>query len=288
MNAPFSPQEPTVYTARKPVRFTCPAPHDNHITIAPTQDRAAELAYRAFHCRTGLAGRHFERGFSMKAFAKLAAGLVLAAASVFTLTTPARASDETRLLAHASQTVDDLRHSPNFGDARRAMRGARAVLIVPSLVKGGFIFGAEGGSGVLLARTRGGWSNPAFYTLGSASFGLQAGLQKAEVIMIINSDRALRAIERSKFKLGAGAGITVVNLGAGVEGATSGNLQGDIIVWSQAEGVYGGVSLNGSVVAPDDKSNGRFYGVTSVEGILAGGAKNPSTAPLRSKLARSF
>jgi lipid-binding SYLF domain-containing protein len=224
----------------------------------------------------------------MKSFAKLAAGLGLAAA-LFASPAPAAASDETRLLAHASDTVDDLRRSPNFGDARRAMRHARAVLIVPALVKGGFIFGAEGGSGVLLARTHGGWSSPAFYTLGSASFGFQAGIQKAEVIMIISTDRALRAIERSKFKLGAGAGITVVNLGAGVEGATSGNLSGDIVVWSQAEGVYGGISLNGSVVAPDDKSNARFYnGTVDVETIVGNGASNPNAAPLRHKLANSF
>ncbi len=223
----------------------------------------------------------------MKVFAAFAAGLALAA-TLIAAPQPALASDETRLLAHASETVDSLRRSPNFGDARRAMRHARAVLIVPALVKGGFIFGAEGGDGVLLARTRGGWSSPAFYTLGSASFGFQAGIQKAEVVMIIQNDSALRAIERSKFKLGAGAGVTVVNLGAGVEGATSGNLQGDIIVWSQAEGVYGGISLNGSVVAPDDKSNARFYGMTSVEGILANAAKNPDAAPLRRKLANSF
>jgi len=224
----------------------------------------------------------------MKKFAKFATGLALAA-GLLTLTTPAQASDQTKLLAKAVDTVDDLRHSPNFGDARRAMRHARAVLIVPSLVKGGFIFGAEGGNGVLLARTKGGWSSPAFYTLGSASFGFQAGLQKAEVVMIINSDRALRAIERSKFKIGAGLGLTVVTLGAGVEGATSGNLSGDIIVWSQAEGVYGGISLNGSVVAPDDKANRKFYGTpSSVEEILANDVKDPAANPLRRKLANSF
>jgi lipid-binding SYLF domain-containing protein len=223
----------------------------------------------------------------MMKFAKLAAGIALAA-SLFTLTTPARASDQTRLLARASETVSDLRRSPNFGDARRAMRGARAVLIVPEYVKGAFVFGAEGGGGVLLARTRGGWSSPAFYSLGGASFGFQAGIQKAEVIMIINTDRALRALERSKFKLGAGAGLTVVNIGAGVEGATTGNLRGDIIVWSQAEGAYGGVSLNGSVVAPNDRRNARFYGTSSVEAILANDVKNPDAAPLRRQLGNAF
>jgi lipid-binding SYLF domain-containing protein len=238
--------------------------------------------------RSRMTGIYFE-GLSMNLFSKLAVGFAMAA-SLLTASAPAaRAADEAGLLNDAIGTVDDLRHSPNFDAARHAMRGARAVLIVPALVKGGFIFGAEGGSGVLLARTHSGWSSPAFYTLGSASFGFQAGLQKAELVMIITSDRALRALQRSKFKIGAGLGLTVVTLGAGVEGATTGNLSGDIIVWSQAAGIYGGISLNGSVVAPDDKANARFYGgATRTETILANGVKNPAAAELRHKLASSF
>ena len=86
------------------------------------------------------------------------------------------------------------------------MDGAKAVYIVPKLVKGGFIFGAEGGDGVLLRRTAHGWSEPKFYGMGSASFGLQAGLEQAELVFIINSNRALSGIEHGNFKLGAGAG----------------------------------------------------------------------------------
>jgi lipid-binding SYLF domain-containing protein len=225
----------------------------------------------------------------MTRFARLAFGLTLAMSLIGFSGSAVQAADREKLLDKAVDTVDDVRHSPNFGDARRAMRHARAVLIVPSLVKGAFIFGAEGGDGVLLARTRKGWSSPAFYSLGSGSFGFQAGIQKAQVVMIINTDRALRALERSKFKLGAGAGITVVNLGAGVEGATSGNFSGDIIVWSQAEGVYGGISLNGSVVSGDDKSNRKFYGRdVSVEEILDNRVSNPAANRLQRKLANSF
>jgi lipid-binding SYLF domain-containing protein len=107
--------------------------------------------------------------------------------------------------------------------------------------------------------------------------------------MIINTDRALRALERSKLKLGAGAGLTIVNLGGGVEGATSGNFSGDIVLWSHAEGVYGGVSVNGSVVAPDDKKNRKFYGRSvSVEEILDNDVSNPDANQLRRKLANSF
>lgn len=223
----------------------------------------------------------------MKLFAKLTAAVALTGALV---ATPALARTDTQeLLDHSNHTISLLRHDSVFGDARHNLRGARAVLIFPNLVKGGFIFGAEGGDGVLMARTRHGWSAPAFYSLGSASFGFQAGLQDAQVVMVIMTDRALRAIEHSKFKFGAGAGLTVVTLGAGVEGATSGNLSGDIVLWSKSEGVYGGISINGSVVAPEEDTNADFYGhETDVDTILSGHAKNPAARPLQSNLGAAF
>jgi lipid-binding SYLF domain-containing protein len=91
------------------------------------------------------------------------------------------------VLRQANQTGSHLRSDPAFGTARNMMQGAEAVYIVPKLVKGGFIFGAEGGDGVLLHRTGHGWSVPRFYGMGSASFGLQAGLEQAELVFIINS-----------------------------------------------------------------------------------------------------
>jgi len=222
----------------------------------------------------------------MKMLASLAA---VAALAVSFLSAPAMASDTTELLADANATVTTLRHDSVFGDARHNLRDARAVLIFPHLVKGGFIFGAEGGDGVLLARNRWGWSSPAFYSMGSASFGFQAGLQDAQVVMVIMTDRALRAVERSKFKFGAGAGLTVVTLGAGVEGATSGNLTGDIVVWSKSKGIYGGIALNGSVLAPEDDTNADFYGRSvSVQEILANGVKNPASRRLQNNLNAAF
>jgi lipid-binding SYLF domain-containing protein len=194
-------------------------------------------------------------------------------------------ADTASVLAHANATVTDLKVDPVFAGARNTIRHARAVLIVPGLVKGGFIFGAEGGDGVLLARTRHGWSDPAFYSLGSASFGLQIGLEQAQLVMFIMSDRALRGIEEGKFKLGAGAGLTVITLGAAAEGATPANLSGDIIVWSKAQGAYGGLTLNGSVVAPEGETNAEFYGhPISVPQILHT-SSNRSAERLRSNLA---
>lgn len=207
----------------------------------------------------------------------LAFGLVTAAI-------PARAADEVAVLDESVITVDRMKSDPTFGPSRELLRGARAVLIVPQLIKGGFIFGGEGGDGVLLARLGRGWSAPAFYTLGSASFGLQIGLEEARFVMFIMSDRALRAIEQSKFTFGGEAGLTVITLGANAQGATSTNLTGDIIVWASSKGAYGGLTLQGSVLAPKGDANARFYGrPLSVPQILGMPGRGP-TVPLRRDL----
>jgi lipid-binding SYLF domain-containing protein len=219
----------------------------------------------------------------MKRVSLLAAAAALAFGACLV---PATASDQTDLLRRATKTAEHMKRDPSFDAARQMLRNARAVVIVPSLVKGGFIFGAEGGNGVLLARTSRGWSNPAFYTLGSASFGLQIGLERAEIVLLIMSERALRAVESSQFKFGAGAGLTVVTLSAGAEGATTPNLSGDIIVWTSATGAYGGLTLNGSVIKSREEWDKDFYGhAVPVPQIVSGRARNPEANPLRDELA---
>jgi SH3 domain-containing YSC84-like protein 1 len=194
----------------------------------------------------------------MKTFLpKLAAVTLPALTVVLTLfALPAHAeSDKGELLHDADRTVLHLRRDPAFATARHMLDDARAVYIVPKLVKGGFIFGAEGGNGVLVRHMRnGGWGEPRFYGMGSASFGLQVGLEQAELVFIVMSDRALAGIEHGNFKLGAGAGITVVNLSSGVEGATTAH-GGDLVVWSSGTGAYGGLTFNGTVISPDKDMN---------------------------------
>jgi lipid-binding SYLF domain-containing protein len=185
-------------------------------------------------------------------FPKLAAASALA---ITILATPALAATEKgELLENADRTVTHLKHDPAFATAARMLANARAIYIVPKLVKGGFIFGAEGGSGVLVPRTGKGWGEPKFYDMGSASFGLQAGLEQAELIFIINSERALSGIEHGNVKLGAGAGLTVVNLSSGAEGATTAH-GGDMVVWTSGSGAYAGLTFNGSVINPDKELN---------------------------------
>src|SRR3569623_1734598 len=187
----------------------------------------------------------------LKSFAKLASAVAVAAAC---LTLPAKADDNTELLRDANRTVNHLRSDPAFGTARNMLQNAEAIYIVPHLVKGGFIFGAVGGAGVLLHRTGKGWATPRFYDMGSASFGLQIGLEKAELVFIINSKRALAGIEKGEVKLGAGAGITVVTLSSAAEGATTAH-GGDIVVWASGTGAYGGLTFNGTVIKQDKELN---------------------------------
>ena len=190
----------------------------------------------------------------LKSLTRLAPAIALAALCI---TLPAKAdvaSEKAELLRHANETVNHLRHDPAFATAKTMLQGAEAVYIVPKLVKGGFIFGAEGGAGVLVPRSGKGWGEPKFYDMGSASFGLQAGLEQAELVFIINSERALSGIEHGNFKLGAGAGLTVVNLSSGAEGATTAH-GGDIVVWTSGSGAYAGLTFNGSVISPDKDMN---------------------------------
>jgi lipid-binding SYLF domain-containing protein len=194
--------------------------------------------------------------FIMLNFVKFAAAALVSAAL---FAAPARATDQTDLIASANQTVNNLKTDPAFAQAARMLHTAKAVLIIPKLVKGGFIFGAEGGSGVLMKRSGRNWSQPAFFTLGSASFGLQIGLQQAQLIFIIMSDRALAGIVHGETKIGAGAGLTVVTLSAGAEGATTTH-GGDMVVWTSGTGAYGGLTLNGSIIKPRKDWNSEYYG----------------------------
>jgi lipid-binding SYLF domain-containing protein len=188
----------------------------------------------------------------MKIISTLAATVTLTALAF--AAPAAQASEKTELLHDANTTINNLKHDPAFGTARTMLQDAKAIYIVPKLIKGGFIFGAEGGDGVLLHRTGHGWSQPKYYGMGSASFGLQAGLEQAELVFIINSDKALAGIEHGNFKLGAGAGLTVVNLSSGAEGATTAH-GGDIVVWTSGSGAYAGLTFNGSIISPDKDMN---------------------------------
>lgn len=205
---------------------------------------------------------------------------------------PARADadDPARLVAKAASTVERLRRDPNMQhDVNSLLARARAVLIIPDLVKGGFILGAEYGTGVLLTRDRAGqWSGPAFYSIASGSLGLQIGLQDSETLFVIMSDGGLKAVMEDRFKAGADAGVAVAHVGAGAEAATTANAGADIYAFSKAVGAYGGASLEGSGILPRHSWNAAYYGgnPTPEDIVLARRLDNPHSSRLKDVLAR--
>jgi lipid-binding SYLF domain-containing protein len=213
----------------------------------------------------------------------LGAALGLAATAGVT-TAPARAdSGAQAVVDHALVTLEDLRHDKEFGTALQLIPRARAILIAPQIFKAGFFIGGEGGRAVLMARGRNGlWSNPAFYTVASGSFGLQIGAQESELIMFIMSERALIALMSNRFEIGANAGIAVATLGSTVAGATTTNAGADIIVWASSSGAYAGISLAGTLVQPQTDMDASYYGrpLTSGQIVLERLAHNPAAAPL--------
>jgi lipid-binding SYLF domain-containing protein len=185
----------------------------------------------------------------------------------------------------ARKVLADLHHDKAFGNAKTLLREAKAVMIVPKLVKGGFFVGGEGGNGVLMARGKGGWSDPAFYALGSASFGLQIGLEQSEVVMLLMTQKAVDGVMHNQFKLGAQAGISVVTLGSGVEGAISGASLPDVVVWSSSTGLYGGLTLNGSIIKSQPDKTAEYYGRSvTIRQVLYGGHSSPKAAALRREI----
>jgi lipid-binding SYLF domain-containing protein len=213
--------------------------------------------------------------------AKFLGGALVSVAALAAAPAPAQSAQQVTIDG-ARKTLADLRHDKAFGNAAKLLHRAHAVMIVPSLIKGGFIVGGEVGNGVVMARTAHGWSDPAFYVIGAASFGLQIGLEQSELILLVMTQKGLDGMLHDEFKIGAQAGIAVVTLGSGVEGAIGGPTLPDIVVWSSSTGLYGGLTLDGSIIRSQPDDDSAFYGrqVTS-RNVLFGRASSPLGSALR-------
>jgi SH3 domain-containing YSC84-like protein 1 len=219
---------------------------------------------------------------ALKAFTTLFLTLAMLAAAL----QPVAADDamEARqLVEKATLTFDAFLVDPNMPVVRDLIKDAKGVFIAPQVLKGAFILGASGGSGVLLARGESGkpWSPPTFYTLGGVSFGLQAGGESSEVLMLVMTDRGIAALQGNNIKLGADVSVAIGPMGAGVSGATAA-LSADIIAFSRSQGLYGGISVEGSVVAVREDWNSAYYGksVTPTDILIKRTVNNPHAANL--------
>ena len=198
-------------------------------------------------------------------------------------------AEQQALVDRATLAAQEMLNDINGRDAQGVLKQARAVIICPQVLRAGFLFGGQGGSCVLVARDgAGSWSAPAFYGLGGANFGFQAGLQDAEVMLIIMSDRGLRAVLDSQFKLGADATATFAEFGGGVEGSTTAALRADIVGFSKARGLYAGITLGGSIMSARSEWNQVYYGrpLAAQQIVVGMEGTNPNADPLRQVLMR--
>jgi lipid-binding SYLF domain-containing protein len=190
--------------------------------------------------------------------------VVLTLAMTVVAAPPAAADDalDARQLVEKSQmTIESFLADNELEALRDLMNKARGVFIAPQVLKGAFIVGASGGSGVFLAREdlAKPWAGPAFYTIGSVSFGLQIGGEASEIVLVALTERGVSAMLSSTFKLGADVSVALGPVGAGTSAATAA-LSADMVAFSRAKGLYGGVSVDGAVVAVRSDWNRAYYG----------------------------
>lgn len=214
------------------------------------------------------------------------------AAGLAGLATPAfaqRAVDQQELVDRARAVVERFRVDPDMNVLNRMLVNCKAAVVVPSLVRAGFVLGGEGGSGVACARGPDGtWSPPAFVYLASASVGLQIGVQDAEVILVVMTDNGLNQVTTNEIRLGADASVAAGPVGIGVEAATTLSFGADIYAYSRARGLFGGLSLEGSVMRGRYEYNRAYYGqpYTTREIMIARRGNNPNADGLRTSLAQ--
>jgi lipid-binding SYLF domain-containing protein len=221
--------------------------------------------------------------------------ILLFAVAVFgaLLTVPgmALASDKTdaqAIVTKANITFNSFMSDKNFTEMRKLSRSAKGIFIAPQVLKGAFIWGASGGTGVLLVREEGGkFTQPAFYTIGSVSFGLQIGGQASEVILLAMTDRGVTTLLQNSVKLGADVGIAAGPFGAGAQAATA-NISADILAFSRSKGLYGGISLDGAIVDVRDSLNNAYYGkpVTPTDILVKKNVSNAHADKLRASVAK--
>jgi lipid-binding SYLF domain-containing protein len=217
----------------------------------------------------------------------MTAAIATATSALLFSAQPARAADDQTLIDSARITVEHFTSDGQMSELRRKLAQAKGVFVVPQLLKASFIIGGEGGSGVLMARTGTGWSEPAIYTMGAGSIGLQIGGEASEVILVLMNDKAVNAILRNEFKLGADATVAAGPVGMGVEAATTTNLGADIYSFSKSKGLAAGVSVEGAVITARHARNTAYYGKQAhPRNILYDNlVSNPGTIALRQALA---
>src|SRR6476660_4593544 len=193
-------------------------------------------------------------------------------------------SEAKGIIGQADSTMKNFMNDPAMKWFGGHLQEAKGVYIVPKLTKGAFIFGVEGGNGVVLARDeKGAWSEPVFFETSAASFGLQAGAQTSEAIVLIMTPKGVDSLLANKVTLGADGSVAIGPKGMGADT----NLKTDFVTFTRAKGLYAGVSFDGASIRTRDALNTAYFGedVRPSDIIIAHKAKpNPHSKELHAML----
>ena len=182
-------------------------------------------------------------------------------------------------LDHAGAVLREIMAAPDNGIPEEVLEHAKCVAVVPHLIKGGFVIGAENGRGVATCRTEDGWSAPACFSITGGSWGLQIGVEGVDLVLIIQGDKGMQRLLSSKFEIGADASAAAGPVGRHASADTDWKLNTEILTYSRARGVFAGIALNGAAIRRDDDSTEAVYGHdVQTRSILRGEVAVPESA----------
>jgi lipid-binding SYLF domain-containing protein len=182
-------------------------------------------------------------------------------------------------LDNATLVLHQIMSAPDRGIPEEVLEHAKCIAVVPHMIKGGFVFGAENGKGVVTCRTENGWSAPAFFAITGGSWGLQIGVEGVDLVMIFQGDKGMQRLEDAKFQLGADASAAAGPVGRHATADTDWKLNTEILTYSRAKGAFAGLTLTGADVRRDDDSMNAFYGPdVSTHRVLRGEVATPASA----------
>ena len=205
----------------------------------------------------------------------------LAAVLAAAITAPALAGVvENQRAENASRVLSEILRIPEQSIPSRLLKNAQAIAVIPNVVKVGFVAGGRRGHGLVAIRGQdGAWTHPAFITLTGGSFGFQAGVQSADVILVFKSTQGVDSIVKGKFTLGGDASVAAGPVGRSAQASTDEQFKAEIYSYSRARGLFAGVALDGTRLAIDNHSDEAVYGAdTTPRAIFEGRAGNGSDA----------
>ncbi len=183
-------------------------------------------------------------------------------------------------LKAATEVLHQIMATPDKGIPEEALKSAKCVAVVPGLVKGGFVLGAEHGRGVTTCRlASGAWSAPAFFTVSGGSFGAQIGAEGIDLVMLIMNEQGMKNLLENKFSIGGDVSAAAGPVGRHAAAGTDWKLDTQVLTYSRAKGAFAGVTLDGAKIAPDDDSMAAIYGhKATIAAALTGKLKTPPEA----------